>query len=190
MVSSRAPESPQQKRFASRGTWKKLMIENITAAKCLEFAIKTEEMGAELYQRLAKKFSSDRELSELFEGLGCDEAQHGERFRALGERTLPRFCDQRIPIEQQNYLRAMSISDVFATKELARDVESIRSREDALERALNLEKATLGYYQAVREILGEDEVLDSLIAIEKSHVVKVMQLMLTGAKFRGLSDNY
>jgi rubrerythrin len=166
------------------------MIENITAAKCLEFAIKTEEMGAELYQRLAKKFSSDRELSELFEGLGRDEVQHGERFRALGERTLPRLRDQRIPIEQQNYLRAMSISDVFATKELARDVESIRSREDALERALNLEKATLGYYQAVRDILGEDDVLDSLIAVEKSHVVKVMQLMLTGAKFRGLSDNY
>jgi hypothetical protein len=36
------------------------MIEDVTVAKCVELAIKTEEMGAELYRRLAGKFAQDR----------------------------------------------------------------------------------------------------------------------------------
>ena len=44
------------------------------------------------------------------------------------------------------------------------------------------------------EVLATDEqaddILDALIAVEKKHVVKVMQLMVTGAKFRGLADSY
>jgi rubrerythrin len=164
------------------------MFQSVTVAKCLEFAMKTEEIGAELYGGLAKRFASDRELCELFEGLGRDEAQHGELFRALQARVVP---GKTVPVDQQDYLRAMAMSEVFSgNKGLARDVEGIRSRDDALERALNLEKATLAYYQAMREVLGADDVLDSLIAVEKRHVVKVMQLLLTGAKFRGLADSF
>jgi rubrerythrin len=167
------------------------MIENVTVAKCLEFAIQTEEMGAELYQRLAKKFASDREICELFEGLGRDEVQHRELFQTLRDRSLPRFANQKIPVEQQDYVRAMSVSDVFSgSRGLAQNVEGIKNRDDALERVLHLEKATLAYYQAVRDIVGPEEALESLIAVEKRHVVKVMQLLLTGAKFRGLADSY
>jgi len=84
----------------------------------------------------------------------------------------------------------MSVAEVFDTEALSKRVDEIRTREDALERALGLEKATLAYYQAMREILGADDVLDSLITVEKRHVVKVMQLLLTGAKFRGLADAF
>jgi rubrerythrin len=167
------------------------MLEDVTVAKCLEFAVETEEIGAELYRRLAGKFSSDREISELFEGLGRDEEKHGEQFRLLRDQVLPRFRDHEISPEQQNYVRAMSMSAIFSgDKGLAKGVEGIKTREDALERALGLEKATLSYYQAVREITGADDILDALIAVEKKHVVKVMQLMVTGAKFRGLADSY
>jgi len=167
------------------------MMENVTAAKCVEFAMKIEEIGAELYRGLAQKFSSDPELRELFEGLGRDEVQHGELFRALRDRVAPLLRQPAPSAEQQDYLRAMAMSEVFAGgKGLARDVDSIRSRDDALERALNLEKATLGYYQAVRDVVGADEAIDSLIEVEKRHVVKVMQLLLTGAKFRGLADSF
>jgi rubrerythrin len=167
------------------------MIENVTAAKCLEFAMKTEEIGAELYQALAKKFASERELTELFEGLARDEVQHGELVRALYERVIPRVRDQAVPAEQQDYLRAMAMSEFFSgDRSLAKDVDGIKSREDALERTLGLEKATLAFYQAVRDVVGADDVIDSLIAVEKRHVVKVMQLLITGAKFRGLADSF
>jgi rubrerythrin len=167
------------------------MIGKVTAAEVVEFAIRTEEIGAELYQALARKFASDRELSEMFEGLGRDEVQHGEHFRSLRERIASRLRDRPVSPDQRDYLRAMSLSEVFSgRKTIATDLDAIRTREDALERALNLEKATLAYYQAMREIVGADDVLDALIAVEKKHVVKVMQLLLTGAKYRGLADAY
>jgi len=167
------------------------MTDNVTVADCVAFAMKTEEIGAELYQGLARKFAGDRELGELFEALAADEVQHGELFRALHERVVPRFPGQAVTAEQQDYLRAMAMSEVFtAEKGIAGNLDQVRTRDDALERALNLEKATLAYYQAMREVLGADDVLDALIAVEKRHVVKVMQLLVTGAKFRGLADRF
>lgn len=165
------------------------MIEQLTVSKCLEFAIKTEELGTELYERLALRFSSDQELHGLFEHLGRDELQHARQFKELHDRTLARFSEQKLEFEQENYLRAMSISEIFSgPKGLAKEADAIKTRQDALERALHLEKATLAYYQAVRDVVGTDQDLDSLIAAEKRHVAKVMQLMLTGQKFRGLDD--
>jgi rubrerythrin len=167
------------------------MIEDVTAASCVEFATKVEEMGATLYRSLAQKFSTDRELGELLEGLARDEVQHGALFRALHDRAVSRSPGLKIPLEMAHYLRAMSMSEVFAgMKGLLADLEAIRTREDALERALGFEKATLGFFQAMRDVFEGDDVLMSLVAVEKSHVAKVMELMLTGARFRGLGDHF
>jgi len=165
------------------------MVATLTPGMLVDFAIKTEDLGAQMYRDLAARFPSDAELRDLFASLAADEVEHGERFRALHDRAV---SGKREPIspEQGEYLRAMSMSEVFDTEGLAKRVDGIRTREDALERALHLEKATLAYYQAMREVLGPDEVLDALIAVEKKHVIKVMHLMLTGAKFRGFADAY
>lgn len=164
------------------------MIEKLTPEACVEFAIRTEEIGARMYGDLAARFPSDPELRDLFAALAADEVEHGERFHAL--RARAGTGNKTISREQGDYLLAMSMSEVFDTEKLANPVDAIRSREDALERALHLEKATLAYYQAMRDVLGPSDVLDALISVEKKHVVKVMQLMLTGAKFRGFADAY
>lgn len=167
------------------------MIRNVTAESCVAFAIETEEMGAQLYQGLARRFARDVELRELFEQLGREEVDHAEQIRTMGERLVPRLRNRPVTAEEQDYLRAMSMSDVLNRPGgVAGDLASLHTREDALKRALHLEKATLAYYQAVRDVVGPDEVLDSLIAVEKKHVVKVMQLLITGAKFRGLADAF
>jgi rubrerythrin len=167
------------------------MIDDVTAAKCVEFAVSIEEKGAEFYQALAARFAADPELGGIFAGLGRDEVHHREQFRALHARALAQSQDRPLSAEQKTYLRAMSMADVFsATRPLSTDLDAIQTREDALQRALGLEKATLAFYQAMRDVLGSDEILDSLIAVEKSHVVKVMELMITGARFRGLGDRF
>jgi len=166
------------------------MTSNLTPERCVAFAIQTEEIGAQMYRDLAARFASDPELHELFDGLTADETEHGARFHALRDRLAPAERGRVISDDDAKYLRAMSMSEVFDTEALAKRVDGIRTREDALERALHLEKATLAYYQALRETLGQDEVLDTLIAVEKKHVVKVVQLMFTGAKFRGLTDAF
>jgi rubrerythrin len=166
-------------------------MDDVTAASCVEFAVKVEEMGAELYQQLAQRFSADPELGELFAGLRRDEVQHRELFRAFQDCARSRPSERKIPVELAEHIRATSMADVFSgLRDLHRGVDSIRSRDDALERAFKFEKATLGFFQAMQEVFEGDEVLASLIAVEKSHVAKVMELMVTGAKFRGLGDKF
>jgi rubrerythrin len=166
------------------------MLERVTAETCVAFALETEEIGAELYRGLAERFAGDGELAEVFEGLAREEVQHGERIRTMGERLAPRFRDRPVSAEEQHYLRAMSMSDIFSRpKGLAGDLGSIQSRGDALKRALHLEKATLAYYQAMRDVAGPDEILDWLVAMERKHVVKVMALLVAETMLRGLADS-
>ncbi len=167
------------------------MPDSMTVAKCLEFAVMTEEMGAELYQQLALKFAGDPELRELFQGLVRDEVHHGKQFRELQVLASEKYRERPVPAEQEEYLRAVAQTPIFsADKGLLGDVSTVRTREDALERSLHLERATLAYYQGVRDVTGPDPLLDALIAVEKRHVVTVTKLMVTGAKFRGLSDHW
>ena len=56
--------------------------------------------------------------------------------------------------------------------------------------AFELEKATLGFYSAMRDVLGANDTLDSVIEAEKAHLNKVMQYIVTDSKFRGLADKW
>lgn len=166
------------------------MIQNVTAESCVAFAVETEETGAKLYQALARKFAADGDLAELFAEMGRDELRHAEQIRAMGERLAPRFRDRPVSAEERDYLRAMSIPDLASTAAgLAAEVDAVRSREDALKRSLRFEKATLAWYRAVRDLAGPEEVLDSLIAMERKHVVKVMALLVGEAMLKALADS-
>jgi len=161
------------------------MLEQLTLKKAVEFAITTEKLGAQIYGKLARRFSDQPELVDMFETLAKDEVAHEREFRALMDR-LPAE-DKPLQYEQGQYLRAMSISEVYSEeKGLHRNVDKITSRDDALERVLTLEKTTLSYYQAMKDVVGPDEALDAIIAAEKRHVVQVMQYFITGEKVKSV----
>ena len=165
------------------------MTDAMTPRKAIEFAIKTEELGMKFYQQLARKFSDQPELNELFELLAKDEVTHEAQFRRLLEKTPP---DEGVSTGPEfQYLRAMSLSQFFMGQEgLKKKSKEIEDKGDALGIAFELEKATLHYYTAMREVLGANDTLDSVIEAEKSHLTKVMQYLVTDAKFRGLADQW
>jgi rubrerythrin len=165
------------------------VLQNVTVETCLAFALETEALGASLYQELANKFASDGELKELFEELGRDEVRHGEQLREMGAQLGARIGGRPLPEEEQAYLRAMSMSEVFSQPGGIGDLAGFESRAAALKRALHLEKATLGYYQAMREVLGPEKVLDSIIALERKHVVLVTARLVTQTLLGGLADS-
>jgi rubrerythrin len=157
------------------------MLEDATPRKALEFAVATEKLGAQIYEKLAKRFEGSEELKELFTSLAKDEQAHEREFRALLDR-LPADAGP-VQYEQEQYLRAMAISDVFSDdKGISKNIDKITTREDALERALSLEKNTLMYYTALRDVVGTSEAVDAIIAAEKRHVIRVMQYMITGER--------
>jgi rubrerythrin len=165
------------------------MTEVTTPRKAIEFAVKTEELGTKFYQQLALKFSDQKELKELFELLASDEVLHEEQFRKLLERLPP---DEGVSTGPEfQYLRAMSLSQFFMGQEgLKKKCREIENRGDALRIAFELEKATLQYYIALREVLGGNDALDAVIEAEKGHLAQVMEYIEMDAKFRGLTDHW
>lgn len=166
------------------------MLEELTLRKAVEFAVKTEELGNIFYTRMSKKFADDAEISEIFETLAKDELVHRKQFNSLLEK-VPEDSGVSSRDERMALLKVMSRSEFFMGEEgLSSKLDEIKTREDALERALGLEKATLGYFQAMKDVIGDEPVLDAIIKIEKGHLVKLMEYMITGAKMRGLGDKF
>lgn len=166
------------------------MIKEITEKGYLEFAVATEDVGVMFYNRLAEQFSNDNELSNLFESLGKDELAHRQQFS-----ELLNLAREETPIsgspEKSDYLRAMSISEFFSHHHGPfADVDKIEGREDAMEKALGLEKATLGFYHAVQDLIGTNPILDQIIEAEKSHITRLIKSIVTGDKFRSLQDKW
>jgi len=151
-------------------------LEGTTLRKAVQFAITVEQLGARSYRRLAKNLESSREVAALFVKLAEDEERHEAEFRAIMESVPDRDAARDYP-EKYGYLRAMSISEFFSRRSgLTRDVEKIRIREDALYRAIELEKATLGYYLALQQLMDASDALNAIIRAEREHLLAVMRM--------------
>jgi len=165
-------------------------MEEITLKKCIEFAISTEDTGAKFYDMMAGKFGTNQEISNLFKQLSKDEMVHKQQFSKLMGQVPPESGVSNAP-EKSEYLRAMSISEFFSHHHGPfKDADKIENRDDALEKAFGLEKATLGFYQAIQDVLGNNPVLAEVIEVEKSHITRLMKVLITGEKFRSLQDEW
>ena len=166
------------------------MITEVSLKGCLEFAVATEDAGAKFYSQLAGRFADNREVAELFELLSKDEVVHKQQFTELLNH-VPEETGITITPEKSDFIKAMSTSEFFSSQRGSfKDVDKIENRDDALEKVFGFEKATLGFYRAVQEVLGENSILDDVIETEKSHITRIMKIMITGAKFRGLQDQW
>jgi len=142
----------------------------------IEFAIATERLGARFYAMLAERFREDREMGDVFARLARDEEAHEKSFSSLLE-GIPLKESEGTGIGYE-VLKAWSISEFFSNREgLMANLAAIRTRADAVQRALELEKATLGYYRALRDVMGEHPKLDAIIEAEKGHVVSLGRLL-------------
>jgi rubrerythrin len=163
------------------------MLAEPTIREAIEFAVKTEALGQAFYEKLAAKFADESEAKEIFTTLAKDEKLHEAQFRELLERAPAGGPTG----EQADYLQAMAHAEFFQdADDLDQVVAGINSREDALERALRLERDTLAFYQAVVEVGGASELIQRIIDAEKGHVVTLVRYLMSGAKMRGIRDDY
>ncbi|MHC4606752.1 MAG: ferritin family protein [Planctomycetota bacterium] len=166
------------------------MLSKLTVRNAVEFAVRTEELGRMFYKKMAEKFGDKAELKEMFQLLAGDEALHEKQFRGLLEK-LQEDPAETVNEEQFGYLRAMSLSRFFTGEEgLYASIGKINDMQGALFYALGMEKATVQYYEAMLDVLGGNEILLEIIQTEKEHVRRVMQYLMTDAKFRGISDDF
>ena len=165
-------------------------MDNLSLRDGIELAVIAEKLGADFYKTLAKRFKENAEISELFSILAKDEEAHEAQFTVL-LKMVP--AGEKKPKSDQEYqlLTAAAMSEFFTGEEgPMKDIGKIKTRDDAFARAFALEKASLFYYHAMQDCLGENEILQAIISAEKSHLVSVMKYLVSGAKIRGLADTW
>jgi len=165
-----------------------MMLQNLTLRKSVQFAVATEKLAAEYYEKLADRFADRAEIARIFRQLAADEKDHELQFSGLLP-TLPQEESDVLSDDQSMYLRAAAGS-AFITGEKGAlwKPDQIESPFDALTQAMAFERATLLYYQAVKEILGKNTALDAIIAAEKNHMVSLLKAIISDAEFRGLTN--
>lgn len=167
------------------------MLEGMSFKEIVEFAIKTEEIGARFYERMAAKFSDNSELEKVFTKLSRDEKVYGQQFAKVLEETPERDREISNAPESKYYLRAMSISEFFSRESGPfADRDEIETRDQALGQALAFEKATLGFYRGVEDVMGSHEALREIIDAEKQHITTITKILLTDGKLRSLQDQF
>lgn len=166
------------------------MIENPTVERAFQFAITTEQLGQKFYRRLAHTYDNDKELRDLFGQLARDEELHESQLRRMCE-ELPEGGSNQLSEQDAEYLRAISTAEIFyGSNDPMAAADAVSDRASALQLAHNLEKSTLLYYHAMREAIGPTTTLDGIIDMEKRHLTRVIKYMVTGAKMRGLADDW
>jgi rubrerythrin len=146
------------------------MLTDPTPRKAIEFAVKTEEAGAIFYRKIARRLEDNRVIHDVFMKLAEDEDRHKAQFEALMDKVPEEFAykSQR---ERLAVLRATSMSEFFLGEDgIFRHLDSIKTIEDALLRALRLEKDTLSYYLAMRDLIGENSTVEAMIQAERNHI--------------------
>jgi rubrerythrin len=156
--------------------WRKgLLAAGWDLRKAVELAIGVEERGAVLYRDLAKKWESNAGLRDLFTRLATEEVGHREGFLTLlssiGARTNDAVLDEAC-------LKAIAHVSFFSEESGAlKEIANLASPGQVLDKVLKFEKATLHYYQGLKDVLGANPPLDFMIAEEKRHTVEVMRAM-------------
>ena len=165
------------------------MSKQITLKSCVEFAVATESELSEYYDYLSEQCSEDQELADLFKTLSKDEEVHEKQFEQLLEKVSDN--DEGLPAKENDFLLAMSMSKTFSDLYGRKDFVYERDqREKLLFELFEFEKATLGFYTALNEIMGDDDILRQIVDIEKKHVVAVMKMVVTETKFTSLGDDW
>jgi rubrerythrin len=172
----------------ARITEEPMKLTDLTLRKALELAATIEDRAAQRYEALARKFADDESLGGVFAQLAKDEAAHGSHFIDLlhGVPDDDSLADQE---DALNLLRASAASKVLDPEGLSQ-IDDIHTPADALHEALGLERATLFFYQSLKDVLDDNPEVDHLIETEKRHISTLMRVLVTDARFRSLDDTW
>lgn len=164
------------------------MEEKFNLREAVQLAITTEQLGAYFYERMERKFAENNELKVIFGRLAKDEKVHEAQFKEILNDVSEKE-DEPKRHEAYQFMRATAISRFFR-KESFKDTDDIEDRDEALGRALAFEKDTLQFYKAMDDAFGGNDAMKKLVEAEKGHVLTLMKIITTDAKFRTLQDKW
>lgn len=152
--------------------------------QAIQTAIEAEEHGVKFYSDMAKQFSNDEKLKNIFEALAKDEVEHKKQFTAL----LESASDKKTELNEDNliYFKSCDISKFFGVM----NESSSYKAEDVLKQAFQFEKESVLYYTGIRDIIGKSEQMDTIIEKEKFHMTQILKYVINESQFRGIEDKW
>jgi rubrerythrin len=161
------------------------MAISFSAAEVLEMAEKNERNGANFYLTAAKRFDNPY-IHQLFTELTEWEKKHEEVFATMREQ-LSRRDEMRGVLDSDEdlslYLQTMKGLDVFGSKtDSAEDLTGNESIRDILMKAMEKEKDSIVYYNALKAFISSDadqKKVDDIIK-EEMHHIRILSQSLEG----------
>ncbi|MHC4461979.1 MAG: ferritin family protein [Planctomycetota bacterium] len=161
------------------------MAISFSAAEVLEMAEKIERNGANFYRTAAERFDNPY-IRQLFTELRAWEKKHEEVFATMREqlsRTDEAHGDLDSDEDLSLYLQTMKGLDVFGSKtDPAEDLSGNESMRDILMTAMEKEKASIVYYNALKAFVSshaDQEKVDNIIK-EEMHHIRILSQSLEG----------
>ena len=142
----------------------------------LDIAVELEEAGYDFYTRCIDKFD-DPVFKDLFRFLADEEANHKEYFLSMkSDDTAGGVFTE----EYYLYMKSIGGGKIFS-RETEKAFDEITSIEEALKKAFHDEKESILLYSELKGHYDHDpaalELLDKIIAEERSHVMKLYDTM-------------
>jgi len=150
------------------------------ALKFLNLGIESE-LAAYVFYRRASKMIGDENIRKVLDGLSMDEKEHFLQLEDAYDKNVRSECWAPYKdIMSRDGLPDIDELMQETHKELLGKVPSLKSRKDALEIALTLEKEAADLYRNASSKAKDPEIkkiFDHLVAFEKVHVKKIEQAL-------------
>jgi rubrerythrin len=154
------------------------MEKGYSPQEILKVAVDVEEKGKKIFEIFEEK-AGDSRLKAVWKYLKEQEILHYETFKSMLDNIGDYVVDDYSTGEYDAYMKAIASEYIF-TPELidAKSREPFDSDLDAIDFGIFIEKQSIMTYNALREYIQGDKqnVLDKIIAEEKKHFVRLIEL--------------
>lgn len=154
------------------------MANIFAGSEIVELGIQIEVNGHAFYRSLAGQ-TKNKKAKDVFEFLADEEERHIAVFKNLLS-SVEKFAPQEVyPGEYIAYMRALASGHVFTRKgQGAKTAKDAKNDKDAVELGIGFEKDSIIFYEGMKGSVPDKDhgALDSLIAQEQGHLVKLTEL--------------
>ncbi|MGQ9603229.1 MAG: ferritin-like domain-containing protein [bacterium] len=148
----------------------------LKASEVLEIAIKIEENGEAFYRKTADR--GDQKFRQMFEWLADEEVKHKAIFKKMLSRVEGYKPAEAYPGEYFAYIRSYANRLVFTPEKLEKEITKVRTKDDAIEFAIQREIESILYYLEVKSLVPEGQrcEIDKILDEERRHYLKLVDL--------------
>jgi rubrerythrin len=154
------------------------MANVFAGSEIVEMGIQIEENGRDFYETLVSQSKNDK-AKDIFKYLAEQEKLHIKTFQKILEAVHKYEPPESYPGEYFLYMKSLADEHVFTKKDKGKEIaKGVKGDKEAVDLGVKFEKESILFYEGMKKVVPENQtkVLDSLIAQENSHLLKLYNL--------------